>query len=215
MTPAPWSREASCCSAPRRRWGQQRCCPRPKALSLGCPSRARPGTDRFEGASPPGAPRLSGPAARSSADPERPGVRPEPTSPFSPSRRSFSGRSHRFGPVAGTFRMGKAGGKEGAERETAGSGRPGGPARAGDAAPCPPVCPVSSAALPACVNHLPTVHRAGEDQQGVAAAFTGRQSSKFPFLLQKLYKERPRKILFRSPLVSEEQPPATVATRGN
>lgn len=55
-------------------------------------------------------------------------------------------------------------------------GLPGGPARPEDAAPRPPVCPVSSAALLACMNHLPTVHRAGEDQQGAAAAFTGRQS---------------------------------------
>lgn len=50
------------------------------------------------------------------------------------------------------------------------------PGRPGDAVPRPPVCPVSSDAFPACMNHLPTVHQAGEDEQGMAAAFIGRQS---------------------------------------
>ncbi|TRZ22383.1 hypothetical protein HGM15179_004712, partial [Zosterops borbonicus] len=39
---------------------------------------------------------------------------------------------------------------------------------------------------PACVNHLPTVHQAGEDEQEVAGSIhRTAESSKFPFLLQK------------------------------
>lgn len=75
----------------------------------------------------------------------------------------------------------------------------GGPARPGGAAPRPPVCPVSSAAPPACVSRLPTVRRAGEDERaGGRSIHRTAESPTFPPLLQKLckrlkLKERPRK----------------------
>lgn len=58
------------------------------------------------------------------------------------------------------------------------------------------------------MNHLPTVHQAGEDEQEVAArVHRTAESSKFPFLLQKSCKrfkltnsKRPRKTRFQAPL---------------
>lgn len=139
----------------------------PSVRGPGSPDRRWPGPARHEGASPQGAPLPSALAPRWSAGPARPGARPEPPLPSSSSsRRSSSDPSRRSGPFSGTFRKRKAG-ENGGRR-----GRQRSPGWREMQPRVRPPAPSPSTA----VSHLPTVHRAGEDQQGAAAAFTGRQS---------------------------------------